>query len=1175
VSRAKRIAIATAGGLLLAACGAALDPMLPDVDTRALLDRAGRDLRDPDRARPACEAVAWTYLLHGTVDASIACVQRRDGLDPVVVAFVGWLRAVPGASDPLPRLLSEADPLVAVQVAEALGQEPPCDPIAPLQPALALEAGELSARSRTSLTAAQPPQNREPREREALRRFGRGACGRVDVPAAGVGPRRVYIDTSNLPRRGVLRIRASVPARLAIDRAWAGEALLPGEARHVVLDPPLDDKASGSASDLALLIAAEGGQAWVEITRHDDLPRHTASPTPAEALSARERVTATARSALTDTPLDAIARAERLLERYPRSPLLHLLAAKAHLARPQPDRGKARAHLDALLDIDPRGATALTMRAALARDDTDLDLAERLVRRSLALQRSVEARALNALVLRERGLGDEALAELRALAKEPGASCARLADLLDLGAEHGRAGLAETADAASKRCPGLEAGIGQAYGALGRVSDARRVLERRAQRPGSRREATLELAALDAAAGRSADAKARLRRFLESDPGDGEVAFRLADLAASASDATAAATWLARALIDSRDEPEVRRRALRLGASPPWGRYTRDATVLAKEPLPEALTRGASAVWLLDQEIDVFLPGGGLLRRVHIATKLLDAKVAGDYGELKPSDDAEVLHARTIKADGRVIEAEDTPDKGSVSLSDLEAGDVIDYEYIVVVSANDRPSLATRGDTFHFGLAEGPTRLCEYIVLSPPSLAIDVEASASCPAPERSHDAGFDVIAWRARDLAHLRPEPNAQQPDRVFPNVRVGSRAGLDALLGAWDEALAAALADPDDRIAAFTRRLAPPSIATEAQLAALLQKVTRAVFERVEQDDSGGAFGSAAPALARGRGDRATVLLAALRRLGVDVTLVRLTSPQAPVVSARLATPGAYPLTALRVRAPGRDLWIDPLTDRPSVDYLRPALQGRAGLLIDPTGRASVDRAGRVSFAERAVTTPVTGLAPERRRVTWRLSWTSDGAIEGQGEETFSGLFALALRRIGRSPKADDRTALLDQLASLYLPGARLVDVVFDGLEDFEAEVTLRYRIVAPADPARAQALDLGLVPELLAQTFATLSSRRTPLLVGVAIRTELRVEIAGAKGVATPAAIAVDVGPLKYRRAARVIGATLAVDRDLDVTFAAVQPSAYPAFAAAARRIDAADRLRIERPRPAGAP
>lgn len=76
-------------------------------------------------------------------------------------------------------------------------------------------------------------------------------------------------------------------------------------------------------------------------------------------------------------------RLEQLLSKYPRNvPMLFNAAVLAHDAG---DRMRARGHLDMILDLDARHASAAALRARLALADGNLPLADRLVEEQIML----------------------------------------------------------------------------------------------------------------------------------------------------------------------------------------------------------------------------------------------------------------------------------------------------------------------------------------------------------------------------------------------------------------------------------------------------------------------------------------------------------------------------------------------------------------------------------------------------------------------------------------------------------------------------------------------------------------------------------------------------------------------------------------------------------------------
>ena len=83
------------------------------------------------------------------------------------------------------------------------------------------------------------------------------------------------------------------------------------------------------------------------------------------------------------------------------------------------------------------------------------------------------------------------------------------------------------------------------------------------------------------------------------------------------------------------------------------------------------------AVRVLDHSILMFMADGHSLRHVNEVLAIRSREAAETYGEITLPSRARVVSLYTRKADGRRIEAEETPEKDSITLRDLAVGDYV------------------------------------------------------------------------------------------------------------------------------------------------------------------------------------------------------------------------------------------------------------------------------------------------------------------------------------------------------------------------------------------------------------------------------------------------------------------------------------------------------------------
>jgi hypothetical protein len=144
--------------------------------------------------------------------------------------------------------------------------------------------------------------------------------------------------------------------------------------------------------------------------------------------------------------------------------------------------------------------------------------------------------------------------------------------------------------------------------------------------------------------------------------------------------------------------------------------------------------------------------------------------------------------------------------------------------------------------------------------------------------------------------------------------------------------------------------------------------------------------------------------------------------------------------------------------------------------------------------------------------------------------------------------------------------LTGFSIGEVALGGLEEPDQPLTIRWHGRAPA-LARVSEAGLQLEwlgpPSQLARQFASISSRSSPLLIDELLGQRTRGTVIPPAGFAVPAAAPdqIDARFGRYQRRERNQGGTLLWEEVLELPLARISPAEFPAFAAFAAAVDAA--------------
>src|SRR5438874_657710 len=587
--------------------------------------------------------------------------------------------------------------------------------------------------------------------------------------------------------------------------------------------------APGSHHLLVRWSRAEGNRFRITLARADGDVSDLTSTAPAALSGARAAATCelgqacVAASAWKDRA-DLRAAAAAMLEEDPFDALAGWLLARAEMGD---DRAASRAAVDRAVTLSANGAPALALRAqqllhdpevpdriararaladlgeaarkdpllvrarltaaALERDSEryddaarDLDRAEAVLREQKAppSARMLVARA-RLLDARGNSAGARARAE-EALRAVPG-RCDTLQLLLDLSRRGGSLSDQRAYAEGLVGCPDGVVSAAQAARSRGDLARAEELLKIAAALRPAQPSRLEQLADLQSARKETRAAVASLRAASALVPRSPEPLRRLGGALELLGDSKAAADARRAALRLAPGDLQLRQQiALDEGVRLlSWS--DRDGAALAKGS--KDAPPGASAVRLLDSgAVQMFVDGGGV-ERVHTVARVFDKKGIAKFGEAQVPSDAQVLHLRTLKADGRVLEPESIPEKEGISLPGLEPGDAVEIDYLRGISPRgpDMPGYSL--GAFYFRDDETPMGDSTYEVRAPAPPEVDAH-NLGLPQDAVQRDGDSFRFRHSARDVKPLQSEPHQVAESEVMPWVQLGTGAGQKDLM-------------------------------------------------------------------------------------------------------------------------------------------------------------------------------------------------------------------------------------------------------------------------------------------------------------------------------------------------------------------------------------------------------
>lgn len=597
--------------------------------------------------------------------------------------------------------------------------------------------------------------------------------------------------------------------------------------------------------------------------------------------------------------------------------------------------------------------------------------------------------------------------------------------------------------------------------------------------------------------------------------------------------------------------------AAALGAQPPWASHLVEGDrVVAERRRATAPFAQWPLVFLHTANEHHYAEDGSALVIRHWLVEVRTKQAIDSIGELKKDDGELLVRLRVHKPDGSTVEPEHHRNIDAISLTGLAPGDVVEWLSVNV----DRNGVG--GGALQQQQLPSYAAAAWRLVVSVPEALVQsrrfrIDSFNGAPPAKTATADGRTTTTFAATMLPARRPEPLAVDADEEQPTIVVSL--------------------DFDD---AITRRLRAPALAAHATVDTWMRRVAQHVAQRGSDDDklqrlfrfvaeqiTEAEGADAIATLAVGRGRRLPLLLALLRAAEVRTTPVALHSSfdgprDRPTV-------GAFPTLAIVVETPTPHV-VATLGDALVLDRL-PATFAAASTLnletgargvvpdsaIDPDG---VDVRIDVALADNA--TKLTGLVAVK--VPTIIADQLRGGIRQATPEQLAHFIEAGLA--ASMPGVVASNVATPDLDAVAQPLTFVADIAVDVDPN---TVRFEHMFSQGAAAAFRAAFPLGLLVQV-AERETTLRARPQRERLEVTVRLP-----PSASFVDVPPTTKLVAGPVTLDQRAAVTDGVLVWERSLDVTAAAVPPSAWPEVRAAlAPLLAGADaRLGFVRAQPAG--
>ncbi|MFB3813779.1 MAG: DUF3857 domain-containing protein [Terriglobales bacterium] len=557
-----------------------------------------------------------------------------------------------------------------------------------------------------------------------------------------------------------------------------------------------------------------------------------------------------------------------------------------------------------------------------------------------------------------------------------------------------------------------------------------------------------KLAALDGGAGNLAAAGERMQAAPNIAPENGELRERQSLLLANPQESR---PELVRA-VDVKPQLEAARRRLQTDETDRETQYLEDPAALAAAAHREPPATTGYAVVLAEVRVEHVADSGLSTVREQQLYYLATDQAAREFRtrsvQYAPgTQDLRILHARVYKADGRVLEGEESGESSvaetniamyydvrsrGVRYPALERGDVIELDYRITPTTN----VNAYGDYFG-GLVAFRSSLAQqlqrFVLITPARRRFNILEQRMAPAVV-TEDGGHRIYRWEARSQEALPNEPHAPALTDVAPYVHVSTFQSWEDL-GRWY----AQLIEPQFALDATLRdaaaRLVKNARTERDRITAIHQFVLRNThYVALEFGTYSYKPYPVSQVYARRFGDckdKASLMIALLRQAGIDAEIALVRTRSLGEIGPRATSISVFNHAIVYV--PKYDLWLDGTAEYAGSQELPLDDQGATALTVAVDGRATLRQI------------PMTGANDNYTRRTVRAQVMTDGRIQFSGVFYTRGEDAPGLRRDYETPERR-RDILRNTLAKVF-PSVRVDDVRVED-NDLEQPVTVEFR-------------------------------------------------------------------------------------------------------------------------------
>ena len=654
-------------------------------------------------------------------------------------------------------------------------------------------------------------------------------------------------------------------------------------------------------------------------------------------------------------------------------------------------------------------------------------------------------------------------------------------------------------------------------------------------------------------AGRSKESLEALEMALANDPDDSQARLAVADARFAGGDDDALTDALVDAIQTGAEDGPLRTAIQLVEGVTDLEPFRRDGLKVVQEAEASGVELPGTAVRILDYGA-LWVGRDGTARMLeHEIIRVQSREGIARHVEQSPR--GMILHLRTIKKDGTILEPEIVAGKPTVTMPKLEVGDYIETEHILTLRGASGDGRRYRSPRWFFREENTSYLESEFVIISPSGRTLDVETTGDVPAPTVDQRPGLTVHRWRVEGSVALPEEPLSAPINEFLPSVRAGWGIDLDEQLRRVVE-LSLDDTPRDPRMVRIARTIVAGKLDKDGAKQRLsiddkAKRIYRWVLDTIQPGDE-----TVGPRIITGKaGDPMRAFTYLARLAGLDARLGLVRDRLAPPPLGPFSKAEMFQVPAVRLALDDGSRWFMVGERFAPYGYLPSSLRGQPAVVIQPEGRitsvepplpareTTSDAGGDTGIGHVGITT-----------------LRADGSADIELTQTYRGRYAIQLRTVfNKVPVSRRKDVVEAQLLGLSIPGGRLDELDVPNLDALDEPVTLAMNVDAP-NFARVAEGELVLEVPFLGSIakLVRLPQRETPLYISERLATRAEVELRitlpeGASPIDLAEPVTIDEPRLKIVANDAMEKGKLIIRRSVAVPAGRVQPEDYAAFKA----------------------